>query len=69
VNSLTIQKNIQDDTQVQVFDNFGLLVFDGHLNGNPGESLQVNMSTVPLGIYVVRCITKDGVQMYTVKKE
>ncbi len=69
VSLLTVQKNVDDDTQVQVFDNFGLLVFNGYLNGNQGESLHVNMSAVPLGIYVVRCITKDGVQMYTVKKE
>ncbi len=66
---LSVQKNIVDDTEVQLFNDFGILLFSGNLNGDVGETLTIDMTAYFNGVYILRCVTKGGLQMYTIKKE
>jgi hypothetical protein len=68
-NILTIEKNISSSTLIELYDSYGILRYSSSLSNSAPEILEVDMTSLPLGIYVLRCSTKDELFMYSLKKE
>ncbi len=66
--TLFIDKTINDQVEVEVFDYYGILKFSK--KWNTAGTYQINMasSSYPPGMYIVRMTSKKGVWMYSVIK-
>lgn len=68
-NFLTVEKNISSSTLLELYDSYGILHYSSTLSNSAPEVLEVDMTSFPLGIYILRCTTKDELFIYTIKKE
>jgi hypothetical protein len=66
--TLFIQKNISGGGDLDVFDVYGILYYHYSFNNNI-QTLEVDMSTYPEGIYFVRLTTNTDLKVYTVIKD
>ena len=64
--TLFIDKTINDQVDVEVFDYYGILKFSK--KWNTAGTYEINMASYPPGMYIVRMTGKKGVWVYSVIK-
>ncbi|QCK14497.1 S8 family peptidase [Mangrovivirga cuniculi] len=66
---LTVEKNFEDETTVEVFDYYGNFFTSAIIPVGIGTSIEIDFTNYQNGMYVIRCTSKSGVQTFSIMKE
>ena len=67
-NNLTIQQKISENSKVDIFNTYGSLFYRGTFKKKKSSNLQIDMSSMPNGIYLIRITGGNEVRTYTIVK-
>ncbi|NMM48508.1 S8 family peptidase [Marinigracilibium pacificum] len=67
--SLTIEKNVDDESIVEVYDYYGNMHFEGIIPRGKSKSIEIDFSSFYIDTYLIKIQSNEGVKIYSVIKE
>jgi len=68
-NSLTIEQNISETSDVDIYNVYGILYTKAKFERKTGKTINIDMTGFPNGMYYVRIVGNSGVNLFNIIKE